>query len=79
MEINFNKDKSSNALEREKLEADIIKVKAHLTCPYCGYKKTFKNKFLRSNIEQMVVSLKIFDWMTCSCGALLNLNLEFEI
>ena len=59
---------------------DVIKVRAIISCPSGDYKKKFKNKFPRKDLELMVVAFKIFDFMTCSkCGELLNLNLEFEI
>ncbi len=79
LEVNFNDNKSIEALENASQAEDVIEVKAHLSCPYCGFNKTFKNRFKRSNMEEMVVSLKIFDWMTCRCGELLNLELEFNI
>lgn len=60
--------------------ADLIKVKAIITCPNGDYKKKFRNQFPRKDIELMVVSLKIFDWMVCHrCGEILDLNLEFNI
>jgi hypothetical protein len=58
----------------------LIKVRAVMSCPSCSFKKSFKNQFHRSDIEMMVVSLKVFDWMACTrCGDLLNLDLEFQI
>ncbi|MFO7796396.1 MAG: hypothetical protein ACQERB_13980 [Promethearchaeati archaeon] len=58
----------------------MIKVRAIITCPGCGYNKAFKNKFNRANLENLIVSLKVFDWMACNkCGELLELNVEFEI
>ena len=79
METDSNKSETEKALSKSEIEKDLIKVKAILSCPACSYHKTFKNQFQLKNIENMVVNLKIFDWMTCSCGELLNLNLEFEI
>jgi len=59
---------------------DLIKVRAKISCPSGDYKKQFRNQFLRKDIELMVVSLKIFDWMVCHrCGEILDLNLEFDI
>ena len=59
---------------------DLIIVRAILSCPSCDFRKKFRNQFRRSKIEEMVVSLKCFDWLCCyQCGDLLNLNLEFEI
>jgi hypothetical protein len=76
-EMNNNvTEPSFNELER----GDVIKVRALISCPSGDYKKKFKNKFPRKDLELMVVAFKIFDFMTCSkCGELLNLNLEFEI
>jgi len=76
-EMNNNvTEPSFNELERD----DVIKVRALISCPSGDYKKKFKNKFPRKDLELMVVAFKIFDFMTCSkCGELLNLNLEFEI
>ena len=79
LEVNFNNGRTLEALKEIRNGNSIIEVKAHLSCHNCGYNKTFKNKFMRSNIEEMVVSLKIFDWMTCKCGELLHLDLEFII
>jgi hypothetical protein len=57
-----------------------IKVRAVMSCPSCSYRKSFKNTFNRSDIETMVVSLKVFDWLSCpSCGEMLKMSLEFEI
>ncbi|KKN15210.1 hypothetical protein LCGC14_0988340 [marine sediment metagenome] len=59
--------------------SDLIKVRAILSCSSCGYKKKFRKQFRRSQMEEIMVSIRIFDWMTCSCGDLLDLNLEFNI
>ena len=60
--------------------SDLIKVRAIITCPNGDYKKTFRNQFLRKEMEMMVVSFKVFDWLTCNkCGELLKLDLEFNI
>ncbi|GAG64059.1 unnamed protein product [marine sediment metagenome] len=79
MEIETN----NNATETSFINSDgedVIKVRAIISCPSGDYKKKFKNKFPRKDLELMVVAFKIFDFMTCSkCGELLNLNLEFEI
>ena len=59
---------------------DRIRARAIISCPICGYRKSFLNRFRRKDIEMMVVALKVFDWMVCNkCGELLSLNLEFEI
>ncbi|TFG06435.1 MAG: hypothetical protein EU539_07640 [Promethearchaeota archaeon] len=81
MEIDYNKtDKDDESLSETKLDGDIIQVRAKISCPTCEYQRIFKNQFPRDAVEQMVVSLKIFDWLTCSkCGDLLKLDLEFKI
>ena len=72
---NSNHDSSSDSES-----VSLIKVRAKITCPNGDYKKTFRNQFLRKDIELMVVTLKVFDWLCCvHCGELLNLNLEFVI
>ncbi len=80
LEIDFNKSGTGNGLNESEIAKDIIKVKAILSCPTCTYNKVFRNQFRQRDMEQMVVCIKIFDWLTCSkCGELINLNLEFEI
>ncbi len=79
METDYNQFKGLSEAELEKLEQEVINVRATISCRSCGYNKKFRNNFRLKNIEQMVVSLKCFDYMTCSCGQLLELNLEFEI
>ncbi len=72
---NSNHDSSSDSES-----VDLIKVRAKITCPNGDYKKTFRNQFLRKDIELMVVTLKVFDWLCCvQCGELLDLNLEFVV
>ena len=79
MEIELNKN-SDNALLASENRDDLIKVRAIISCPTCEYVKKFKNQFPRSELELMVVILKIFDWLCCNkCGELLNLTLEFNI
>ncbi len=64
-------------------EADAFKTitaRATIFCPGCGYTRIFRNQFQRENMELVVVSSKILDWMTCEkCGTMLNLKLEYEI
>jgi len=81
LESDYNKSKNGEeAPGEEKLDKNSVIVRAIISCPTCGTKKSFKNRFSLSAIEQMVVSLKIFDWLTCSeCGELLKLDLEFKI
>ncbi len=79
MEIDRTKNHNHGSLESSK-SVDLIKVRAKITCPAGDYSKSFRNQFLRKDIELMVVSLKIFDWMVCHrCGEILDLNLEFDI
>ena len=79
MEIESNKD-SDHALLPSESRDDIIKVRAIISCPTCEYVKKFRNQFPRNELELMVVTLKIFDWLCCNkCGELLNLTLEFNI
>lgn len=73
----YSKDRSLLKTERS---PDSIKVRAIISCPTCSYKKSFRNQFLRKDMELMTVALKVFDWLVCDkCGELLSLNLEFEI
>jgi hypothetical protein len=61
-------------------EFRIITARATIYCPKCGYSRTFRNRFQRENIELVVVSFKILDWMSCErCGTMLNSRLEYEI
>lgn len=79
MEIELNKNNDNTLLASEDRE-DLIKVRAIISCPTCEYVKKFKNQFPRNELELMVVTLKIFDWLCCNkCGELLNLTLEFNI
>jgi hypothetical protein len=79
VEIESNKDSEQALLPSENRD-DIIKVRAIISCPTCEYVKKFRNQFPRNELELMVVTLKIFDWLCCNkCGELLNLTLEFNI
>lgn len=81
MESDYNKSKNGEkAPDKEQLNKDSVSVRAIISCPICGTRKSYRNRFSLNAIEQMVVSLKIFDWLTCSeCGELLKLDLEFRI
>lgn len=81
METDSNKTgKREDVLITEDIENDSIKVRAMISCSKCGTEKIFRNKYKHSDLELMVVSLKVFDWLTCSkCGELLKLDLEFII
>lgn len=79
MEIGNTKENTEGAINSSE-NTDLIKVRAVISCPSCGYMKKFRNQFRRSQIELMVISLKCFDWMCCHlCGELLDLNLEFVV
>jgi hypothetical protein len=81
LETDFNKPKNDDeALTEKEHDNDLINVRAIITCSHCGTKKTFINKFSQNSMEQMIVSLKVFDWLTCDkCGELLKLDLNFII
>ncbi|MHA1107179.1 MAG: hypothetical protein ACTSPN_15910 [Promethearchaeota archaeon] len=79
METEYNKESSNQPITSESSD-NPIKVRAIISCPTCTYKKKFKNQFPRKELELLVVTLKIFDWITCPrCGDLINLALEFDI
>ncbi|UCD00500.1 MAG: hypothetical protein JSV23_06300 [Promethearchaeota archaeon] len=79
MEIDDTQEKG-NGSEDSPESNDLIKVRAIITCPNGDYKKKFRNQFLRKEMEMMIVSFKVFDWLTCNkCGELLKLDLEFNI
>jgi hypothetical protein len=79
MEIDSNRkalDKTVQSLE----PADLIRVRAIITCPNGDYGKKFRNQFPRNQLELFVVAAKVFDFMTCpKCGEILKLDLEFNI
>ena len=79
MEIDNTKNNSRESIDGS-VSDDLIKVRAIITCPNADYKKKFTNQFLRKEIEMMIVTFKVFDWLTCNkCGELLKLDLEFNI
>ncbi|MCK4286116.1 MAG: hypothetical protein KAX18_07925 [Candidatus Lokiarchaeota archaeon] len=79
MEIDNTKNGSTESIDRS-ASNELIKVRAIITCPNGDYNKKFRNQFLRKEIEMMIVSFKVFDWLTCNkCGELLKLDLEFNI
>jgi len=80
MEIENFQQNGEKILSDSESNPVLINVRAIITCPNCSFKKVFKNRFYRKDIEQIKVSLKVFDWMVCDkCGELLNLSLEFQI
>ena len=79
MEIDKAQDNGKESVDSPE-NNELIKVKAIITCPNGDYKKKFRNQFLRKEMEIMIVSFKVFDWLTCNkCGELLKLDLEFNI
>ena len=79
MEIDNTKNGSRASIDGSEGD-ELIKVRAVITCPNGDYKKKFRNQFSRKEIEMMIVSFKVFDWLTCTkCGELLKLDLEFNI
>jgi hypothetical protein len=79
MGIENTKNGSGESLDGSK-DGELIKVRAIISCPNGDYKKKFRNQFLRKEMEMMIVSFKVFDWLTCTkCGELLKLDLEFNI
>ena len=79
MEIDLNRKSIGKAVENTE-PADLIKVRAIITCPSGDYSKKFRNQFPRNQLELFVVAAKVFDFMTCpKCGEILKLDLEFNI
>ena len=79
MEIDNIQNSSKNSVSTSE-SSDMIKVRAIISCPNCGYKKKFRNQFLRKHLELLMVAVKVFEWLTCNkCGELLKLDLEFNI
>jgi len=79
MEIDKVQDNGKESVDSSE-NSDLIKVRAIITCPNGDYKRKFRNQFLRKEMEMMIVSFKVFDWLTCNkCGELLKLDLEFNI
>ncbi|MFX1457468.1 MAG: hypothetical protein ACFFDB_19035 [Promethearchaeota archaeon] len=79
MEIDNTKNDSGKPLNSS-LDNELIKVRAIISCPNGDYKKIFRNQFLRKDLNLLIPSLLVFDWLTCNnCGELLELNLEFII
>ncbi|MFX1344674.1 MAG: hypothetical protein ACFFAI_06180 [Promethearchaeota archaeon] len=78
MEINNTRNDSRETVESSK-NNEPIQVRAILSCPNCGYKKKFKNQFLRKDLELLTVAVKVFEFITCNkCGDLIKLDLEFN-
>ncbi len=78
MEINNTQNNSRESVESSKKD-EPIQVRATISCPSCGYKKKFRNQFLRKDLELLIVAVKVFEWLTCNkCGDLLKLDLDFN-
>ncbi|MBN2155616.1 MAG: hypothetical protein JW776_06210 [Candidatus Lokiarchaeota archaeon] len=70
----------SKILSLIKQGEDIISARITLECPYCSYKRIFKNQFSPSKIELITVTFKIIDWLTCErCDHQLNFTLDLFI
>jgi DNA-directed RNA polymerase subunit RPC12/RpoP len=79
MEINNTRNNSKESVESSKHD-EPIQVRAVISCPNCGYKKKFRNQFLRKDLELLTVAVKVFDYITCNkCGDLIKLDLELNI
>lgn len=78
MGINNTQNNNRESVESSKLD-EPIQVLATISCPNCGYKKKFRNQFLRKDLELLIVAVKVFEWLTCNkCGDLLKLDLDFN-
>ena len=78
MEINNTQNNSRESVESSKHD-EMIQVRATISCNSCGYKKKFKNQFLRKDLELLTVAVKVFEYVTCSrCGDLIKLDLDFK-
>ena len=79
MEIDNTENGSRASIYGSKNDGQ-IQVRAIISCPTCGYKKKFKNQFLRKDLELLTVAVKVFEFITCNkCGDLIKLDLEFNI
>ena len=59
---------------------DVIFARIILLCPYCSYKRVFKNQFSPSKIELITVTFKVIDWLTCeNCNHQLNFALDLHV
>jgi hypothetical protein len=57
-----------------------INATLNIRCERCGYSKTYKKEFHREEIELLIVTLKIFEWLTCEiCHQLYVFTLTFAI
>ena len=74
MEINNTQNDSGESGESSKHD-EPIQVRAIISCSNCGYKKKFRNQFLRKDLELLTVAVKVFDYITCNkCGDLIKLD-----
>jgi DNA-directed RNA polymerase subunit RPC12/RpoP len=76
-----NKNHSSgNQISLIEKNEDVIQARITLECPYCSYRRVFKNQFSPSKMELITVTFKIIDWLTCDkCDHQLNFALDFYI
>jgi hypothetical protein len=75
-----NENSSGNHISLVEKNEDVIRARITLECPYCSYKRSFRNAFSPSNMELINVTFKILDWLTCEkCDHQLNFSLELFI
>ena len=83
--INIEKMSLSKKITNDKITLithgkEIITVKITLRCKNCEYKRIFTNKFTPDNIELILVTLKILNWLTCdSCNTEIKNEVEFVL
>ncbi|GAB4314211.1 MAG: hypothetical protein Kow0069_15560 [Promethearchaeota archaeon] len=57
-----------------------VPVRMLLHCPACGYERRFRNEFNRANVDLMVVTFKVLDWMTCpKCSEFLENEFVYDL
>ncbi len=79
-ESNLNTEHTRERISLVEKGEDVITARITIRCPYCSYKRVFKNKFSPSNIELVTVTFKIIDWLTCEkCDHQLNFLLDLFI
>jgi hypothetical protein len=82
METKSNIDNTSagNQITLVTKNEDIIRARITIQCPYCSYKRSFRNEFSPSKMELITVTFKIIDWLTCEkCDHQLNFSLDLFI
>jgi hypothetical protein len=75
-----NEQPSGNHISLVEKDEEVIRARITLECPYCSYKRIFRNQFSPSNMELITVTFKIIDWLTCDkCDHQLNFSLDLFI